>query len=103
MAIVPRKPNVNPSENVVKSRSKVPFSYHNTGTFRFGHYSPHFVMEGVNGDKINRRIYSDTGGTTITLSNRYPCICAICLITHTNCSLRRATSHQTDHRQTQDQ
>lgn len=45
-------PNANPDVKELRTRSTIPYSYINLGTYRFGEYSPHFVMEAVNGDKI---------------------------------------------------
>ena len=39
----------------VNTRSKFDLSYHAYDTFRFGELHPHFVMEGVPGDKISLR------------------------------------------------
>lgn len=59
MAIVDSKPNVSPSENVSRTSSKVPFSAHLAGTYRFGEYQPHYVIEAVPGDRISLRSEHD--------------------------------------------
>ena len=53
--IVDSKPNVDPNAGALRSRSKVPFSAHTAGTYRFGEYSPHFVMESLNNDDVPLR------------------------------------------------
>lgn len=46
-------PNANPTAKAPNSHSSFRLPYINAGTYRFGEYSPHFVMECVNGDKIS--------------------------------------------------
>lgn len=53
--IVEKNPTTSPSANILHSRSRVPFSAHVAGTYRFGDYTPHFVAEAVNGDKWSLR------------------------------------------------
>lgn len=53
--IVDSKPNVDPNAGALRSRSKVPFSSHTAGTYRFGEYAPHFVMESINNDDVPLR------------------------------------------------
>lgn len=50
--IVDKKPQVDVSSSSTHLRSKMPFNYRFANTLRFGEYSPFFVMETVNGDKI---------------------------------------------------
>lgn len=53
--IVNSKPNLSPDSSAPHAKSKVPFSYHLAGTYRFGELQPHFVAEVVNNDKFPLR------------------------------------------------
>lgn len=49
----------------VHTRSKFPFGYKFADTHRFGEYHPFFVMEGVEGDKINLHCAHDVRSYTL--------------------------------------
>lgn len=53
--IVEKKPNIEANDKVIRGHSFFPLNYKFANTLRFGEYSPHFVMECVNNDKINLR------------------------------------------------
>lgn len=53
--IVNGDPNLTVKGHSPHGRSKVPFSNHVAGTYRFGHITPHFVAEVVNNDKFPLR------------------------------------------------
>lgn len=63
--IVNKDSAVRPNENIIRSRSQIDLSAKNVGTYRFGHISPHFYLECVNGDKINLRSVNDIRSYTL--------------------------------------